>query len=418
MKYTNFVKLDALIYALVLNHFLVTPLWSFEEVRGANVVLELNPSAANGGQGGIRSGFNPNLGNIGFDPTSLLLLNHSRVELSHSEEFGGANWDWFAWSTPIADSSSAIFLQAGRYSVDGVFHTQEGQIYEGTDIPTISVGDYFISGAWARQYFGLDLGFNLHGVYRKLDQSGLGLRIDAAVAQTWRQHFRSGFVLQGVTSSLARWESDQVEYSPPEGYLFQSFQHDISFFYGSLYLHWQSAGIFHTRANRFNSQGRSGVDQNPLAWLGGSQLGAQYQSYSGLILRAGLNNADDIDTWTAGAGLEFLDQFQVDFSVESHPELGRVNRVSLTWMIGRKPAPQSQSIDSQSKQKIEAVDQPSEEALVPQTSEPNLDSSPVQESPSQPQPEIESDEQNLDSQIEDDGGEEILEDEEEEVLLP
>lgn len=264
--------------------------WSLEEVRGANVVLDLSPTARNGGLGGIRSGLNPNLGNVGFDPSSLMLIQQHQLELSHSEEFGGSNWDWIAWSSPIGDSSSVISLQFARYATDGIYNTQEGQIYEGTDIPTFGVGDYFITAAWARRLHGLDLGLNFHGIYRKLDQDGLGVRLDASLAKSWLPNYRSGIVLQGASSSAARWESGTTEYSPPELFIFQSFQQDASFFYGNIFLHWQSAAMIHSRANRFNSLGRSGVDQNPLSWLAGSQAAIEYQSWRGLSLRAGLQN--------------------------------------------------------------------------------------------------------------------------------
>lgn len=317
--------------------------WSLEEVRGANVVLDLSPTARNGGLGGIRSGLNPNLGNVGFDPSSLMLIQQHQLELSHSEEFGGSNWDWIAWSSPIGDSSSVISLQFARYATDGIYNTQEGQIYEGTDIPTFGVGDYFITAAWARRLHGLDLGLNFHGIYRKLDQDGLGVRLDASLAKSWLPNYRSGIVLQGASSSAARWESGTTEYSPPELFIFQSFQQDASFFYGNIFLHWQSAAMIHSRANRFNSLGRSGVDQNPLSWLAGSQAAIEYQSWRGLSLRAGLQNLGDANTWTAGAGLELLSKFQVDYSLESHPELGRVNRISLAWFIGGKVPTQTPS---------------------------------------------------------------------------
>jgi hypothetical protein len=321
--------------------------WSAEEVRGANLVLELEPAARNGALGGIRSGSGAQLGNMGFDPSSLMQLEGRQFEVTHSEEFGGANWDWLAYAMPLDSNSGVLGVQFGRYAVDGIYRTQEGVIYEGNNIPTFSIADYYLSLAWSKTFFDWDMGLVFHTLYRQLGQDGYGLRLDYSLSREFFSSLRFGLVLEAMSSSIAQWESGYTEYAPPEFYPFASWVQGLDFFYGDLILLWQGPGLVHSEANRLNTQGRSGLDQNFTSWLGGSQLGAEFITQSGLILRSGLENADDLETWAAGVGFGFLNKFQVDYSLENHPELQRVHRISLTWMIDAKKRQMKSSQENQ-----------------------------------------------------------------------
>lgn len=325
-----------LVFICVVYYAYGSLIWAQEEVRGANVLLEIQPSARNGALGGIRSGHNANLGNLGFDASGLNEFQGRALEISHSEEFGGANYDWIALAIPIDSTQGNLAFQMGRYSIDNIYRTQEGIVYTGNEIPTFSISEYYFSSFWAKRYFQWDLGLGIHAVYRQLDQDGLGIRLDASISRMFWHSLRMGLVWEGASSSATQWESGYLEYAPPEFYPHVSWQKELPYFYGVLHVYWQGAGLIHERANRLNSFGRSGLNQDLHTWLGGSHLGTEFSIQKGVILRAGLQNADDLETWSVGAGIPFLLQFQVDYSMEAHPELERVHRLSLSWFIDAK----------------------------------------------------------------------------------
>ncbi len=308
--------------------------YSLEEVSGANATLETMPSAQNAGLGAIRSSAEHYLGDGGFDPTSILSIQGHQIELAHSEEFGGGSYDWIAWGG-FVDSThqSVLSLQFSRYYLGDIKITEEGPIYEGTDIPRQDISDYVLTGVWATQYRFLEYGMNFHALYRQHTQEGVGFRLDGAVSSHWLSNYRTALIFQGFSSSATKWESDQLEYSPLEIFMTQKWSQHLPFFYGRLSLLWQSAGFIHNRANRLLSQGRDGLDQNFGNWLGGSHLGTEFHLDNGVIVRSGLQNADEFKTWTAGVGVKLLSRFQADYGMQSHSELGRIHRVSLSYFI-------------------------------------------------------------------------------------
>lgn len=118
-----------------------------------------------------------------------------------------------------------------------------------------------------------------------------------------------------------------------------------------------------------------------------------------------------MDTWTAGAGLELLSKFQVDYSLESHPELGRVNRISLTWFIGGKKPLVQKTTQQKTTQQKPPLQKTSQEQTPKANAAEALGDSKTEESTV---PQDKPTEQEVPEVLEDSG--EILEDDDEEIL--
>jgi hypothetical protein len=270
------------------------------------------------------------------------------VAFSHVSYFEGTAYDYAVLAWPFGHSGT-LGLGFSRFGASDIPLIREGEpLPEGSEYNTFSISDYVFTGAWGRPFGKLSLGISFHLLKRELDQSGWGFRADAGGRYTFlADRLAAAAFLQGWTSSAARWESGAREFSPPELKLALQGTEPFPYFYGKLHIYWQSAGIFHSE-NRALEWGGDPFDttlvkgktvgrklwQDPFDWLSGGQLGLEFETDFGVLLRAGLQHIGTPAAWTAGAGLRPLNWLQADYAYQRHPALSAVHRVSITAFPG------------------------------------------------------------------------------------
>ena len=340
---------------LVLLLALLLPVQALERVSGANATLESLAGTRAAALGGVALPLPADLPALSANPWQLAELRESELAFAHVSYYEDTWYDYAAMGWPLG-SAGTLGLAASRFGADGIPLLREGDpLPSGEDYETFSLSDWVITGAWGRSFGKLALGISAHALRRELDQSGWGFRSDLAARYTLHPRLEVSALLQGWTSSAARWESGQAEYSPPEIKLGLHGSEDFPYFYGTAHLYWQSAGLLHRENRSFAWEGDlfdttlSSVDtaggtlwQDPLDWLSGGGLGLEFTTSAGLSLRAGLQSLGDLQTWTAGAGLRPLPWLQADYAFQSHPVLSGTHRVAIALFPGLLMRPGAQ----------------------------------------------------------------------------
>ncbi len=311
-----------------------------DRVTGANATLDIVAGAKSAALGGTVLAQNEDLMSVDLNSYQLAEQQYVWGSFSHVAYFEGTVYDYASMTLPLGDGH-ALGIAFSRFGADDIPWIKEGEeIPEGSNYRTLSIADYVFSVAYGRQIFrNLDLGVSLHGLYRELDQSGWGFRGDATLRYMFPENVSVAALLKGWTSSGAKWESGEFEYESPELYLAASWGVPVRYFYGSLNLYWQSAGLFHHEARDLDWDGsdRGGrLWDDPLDWLQGGRGGLEFAFDFGLSLRAGLASFTEFESFTAGAGLTLAKFLKVDYAFESHPVLSAVHRVSVSispWLF-------------------------------------------------------------------------------------
>ncbi len=329
---------------ILLLFWLPAGLLAADRVVGANATLDINAGARSSALGGTILAIEHDLLGLASNPYQLARTHASEVAFSHTVYYEGTSYDYASLALPLGEYHG-LGLAFSRFGADDIpWITENDPIPEGSDYRTLSIADWVFTLAWGKQFLEyFDVGIAFHGLYREMDQSGWGFRGDAGLSFEPHPSFAASALLKGWTSSAARWESGEVEYSSPELYLALRFEQPVHYFYGALRLYWQSAGIFH-RENRdldWNGEPRGGVLwDEPLDWLSGGHAGIEFRFDFGLSLRAGLSSLGELESWTAGSGLELANWLSVDYAFESHPVLSSVHRVSMSFSPGRFFSPE------------------------------------------------------------------------------
>ncbi|HSQ41971.1 MAG TPA: hypothetical protein VLM37_06810, partial [Fibrobacteraceae bacterium] len=234
--------------------------WGADRVVGANLTLGLDPSAQAAGFGDASLAIQGSALTSALAPVGMLDMPSHAFGVSHTEHYEDTWLDALAGVYAL-DSNTRLGLMLMRFGADDIPWIPEGSdIPEDEDWDTFSIADYVLSLSAAHRIpFNLDVSLALHFLYRELDQTGYGFRGDAMAR--WRP-FPGYFLsakLEGWTSSVARWESGELEYSPPDVRLASGYCVPVPYLYGVLSFGYQSAGVLH-RGNRAFS-----VDDS---WLG------------------------------------------------------------------------------------------------------------------------------------------------------
>lgn len=328
--------------------------FSADRVSGANATLNIVPGAGSAALGGAVIAQPEDLLGFGDNPMQLATQDYAWGSFSHVAYFEGTVYDMVSMSLPL-EGFHGLGFSFSRFGADDIPWIKEGEpIPEGSDYRTLNMADWVFSVAYGRRLWkNLDFGVSLHGLYREMDQSGFGFRGDLGLRYSFPRNFSLSALLRGWTSSSAKWESGTFEYEAPELYVAGSWNVPIPYFYGSLSLYLQSAGILHREARDLDFEGneRGGrFWEEPLDFLAGSRGGVEFSFDFGLSLRAGLSSFTTWESFTLGAGLLVSKFLKVDYAFESHPVLSSVHRVSVSvspWLFFKNPKePKAKKVQS------------------------------------------------------------------------
>jgi hypothetical protein len=307
-------------------------IFAADRVVGANATLEINAGARSAALGGTILAVDEDILGMTSNPYQLAQTSAMWAGFSHVAYYEGTQYDYAAMVLPLGDFHG-LGISFSRFGADDIPWIKEGDaIPEGSDYNTLNIADYVFSAAWGKRFGKLDMGVAFHGLYRELDQTGWGFRGDAGARYQLHPQISLSTFLKGWTSSAASWESGTYEYSSPELYVAGRYDQPIPYFYGTFRLLWQSAGIFHREDRDLDWDGevRGGrLWDHPADWVLGGHAGAEFAFDFGLSLRGGLASMGELQSWTAGAGLELASWLKVDYAFESHPVLSAVHRVSI-----------------------------------------------------------------------------------------
>jgi hypothetical protein len=322
-----------------------------ERAQGVNQVLEILPDARSAGTAGNTLGLPPEVGSVLLNPSGLTGIQNSWISATHTEYFEGTSYDHLAGVLLLSDRNTLGFALS-RTATDGIPLIDEGEVIEGSDYRTFGISEWAMSLAFARLYGAIELGVNLHILYRDLDQTGLGLRTDLGAGY----RFSNGVVaakIRSLSSSAAVWESGYTEYSSPELFIGGGYSLAIPYFYGQLHLSGETPGVFRNEARGYdwlndtyadttvsntssakNDLSGSAATEDFGAWVQGVSLGAEFVFEWGGVLRTGFRNVSRPGDYTLGAGLYLTQFLRADYAWQRHNILTDVHRVSLSFSPG------------------------------------------------------------------------------------
>ncbi len=309
------------------------PLVAQTEVSGLNLSADEGFGARYQGTALLRSGFQTGADAVVNAPASMNDVDDFTFSTAHAEQFGAARYDCIALLVPWHEMGT-LGIGLSRYSVSDIpvyRSTVPDEIPSGKPDGWLTTSDWLFAGSFSRKWGPFDLGTTLHILYRKLDQNGLGMRVDGMAQYTFWKTYRMGTFIRGLVPSLARWQSERMEYEPSEIILMASTQWDEPYFYGKAQLGWESAGLFQEEAKSSQElAGKRGI-QDPLSLLKTSHLGGEFQFDFGLVLRAGLESLDPKQTWESvhlGTGFHWK-KIGFDYGFSTHPGLPTTHRIAL-----------------------------------------------------------------------------------------
>ena len=316
-----------------------------DRVVGANATLDIEPGARAAALGSTTLAIEGDYLGLMTNAYQLSQAKYMWASFSHTAYYEDTKYDYASMVIPLP-KNQGLGVSFSRFGADDIPYIKDGEpLPEGSDYNTLSIADWVFSVAWGRRIIDrLDLGIAFHVLYRDMDQSGWGFRGDASARFQIKDDFYVSGLLKGWTSSAAKWESGEFEYSAPEFYLALSYGLPVEYLYGKFNFYWQSAGLFHhdSRDLDFDEDTHGGerIWEDPLDWLSGGRGGVEFAFDFGLKLRVGLSSFTTFKSVTAGAGITIANFLVVDYAFESHPVFSPVHRVSVSfspYLFGHKP---------------------------------------------------------------------------------
>ena len=324
---------------------LSTASFAADRVVGANATLDIEPGARSAALGSATLAVEGDYLGLMTNAYQLSQAKYMWASFSHTAYYEDTKYDFASMVIPLSQNQG-LGVAFSRFGADDIPYIKDGEaLPEGSDYNTLSIADWVFSVAWGRRILDrLDLGLAFHVLYRDMDQSGWGFRGDASARYQIKDDFYVAGLLKGWTSSAAKWESGEFEYSAPEFYFALSYGLPVEYLYGKFNFYWQSAGLFHhdSRDLDFDEDTHGGerIWEDPLDWLSGGRGGVEFAFDFGLKLRVGLSSFTTFKSVTAGAGLTIANFLVVDYAFESHPVFSPVHRVSVSfspYLFGHKP---------------------------------------------------------------------------------
>ncbi len=314
---------------------LAADLNGLNEARGVNLTLEEGFGARQSGMGISFAGFQTGADAVANAPASMGDVNDFTFATSHAEKFGEAKFDDAAVLIPF-ESNSTLGVGLSRYGISGVDLRPEGSSQLQSQAPEVfSVADYVVIAAFARRWGAWDFGFDFNLLYRQLDQDGIGMRGDGMVQYTMDDWLRLGALVKGLIPSSASWQSGYMEYEPTDIHLAIAGRFPSPYFYGTLQVAAQTAGLFQEQAKSSNSLKSSQLISDPGDILSTTNLGAEFFFDFGLGVRFGLSelafSKSISGLATFGIGYKWKGIVGMDYSFTPHPDLLASHRISIEW---------------------------------------------------------------------------------------
>ncbi len=296
------------------------------ESSGVNQTALEAFGARNAGMGTSFGGFGNDANAVANSPASINDVPDLTFALAHAERFAEAGFDNFAALIPL-NGRATLGLAFSRYGVSGV-EVREDEARRFEDPRLLNVADYHTALAFARRWGGLDVGANLHLLYRSLDQNGLGIRADLMSQYTVQENFRAAALIRGLVPGAARWESGLIEYEEPDLHLALAARYPSRYFYGVAHIVFETQGIFQKGAKSESGlRGGRGWEE-PLQVFTTGSLGLEYLFDMGLSFRMGLRELASPQP-NFGVGYRFRQRFGIDYAFSPHPELLSSHRVGI-----------------------------------------------------------------------------------------
>ena len=297
---------------------------SAERVVGANSSLETAQGAKSAALGMAALPVLDDLPSLVKNPLQLSELDKLSLALTHVAYFEETSYDGVVMAVPLKNAG-ALGFAASRFSAGNIPYIKEGDpLPEGDNYNTLNISDWIFTTAWGKSFGKWNLAFSLHLLKRELDQSGWGFRSDIAAGYEFSKKLMLAGIVEGWTSSAAKWESGHFEYSSPEAYAAFRFSEPFPYFYGKLNLYWQSAGILHSESEK-----ETRAWQNPVDWFLASNAGLEFETNFSFSLRAGLVKVNDANSLTLGAGIKPVPWLSADYAFQMHNELSNAHRISI-----------------------------------------------------------------------------------------
>lgn len=356
------------------------------EVMGANQTLSLNPSTRSAGSGNVQEAVQGTSLGMALHPLGMLDLYDWQFGLSHTAHYEGTTLDAASMVYPL-NEKMRVGVLFSRFGATDIPWIREGEpLPVDGEWETLSIADYQLSFAFSRKLpWNLDAAAVLHTLYRKLDQDGYGVRLDASLRWISTLGLELGGHLIAASSSAATWESGYFEYSLPEVYSYLAYQKSMPYVYGSLRLAYRSAGMARGDNRSFQATDAWLSDSSlstsedslaglawwdsPVDWLRDGSLGMEWAMDWGGSLRLGWQSLSEWNSWTMGAGFLLYGWLQVDYAFERHPRLSGVHRIGLElkpWWRSKTPVVSKEKPKRQDVLKPDLQKQNSEEVELKQ----------------------------------------------------
>ena len=381
----SFLKKINSLRILFLASALVSAANAADRVAGANATLDIEPGARAAALGSATLAIEGDYLGLSTNAYQLSQAKYMWASFSHTAYYEDSKYDYASMVIPLSNNQG-LGVAFSRFGADDIPYIKDGEpLPEGSDYNTLSIADWVFSVAWSRRILDrLDLGLAFHVLYRDMDQSGWGFRGDASARYKIQDDFYVSGLLKGWTSSGAKWESGEFEYSAPEFYLALSYGLPVEYLYGKFNFYWQSAGFFHHEARDLDfetdDEGGKRIWEDPLDWLSGGRGGVEFAFDFGLKLRVGLSSFTTFKSVTAGAGLTIANFLVVDYAFESHPVFSPVHRVSVSfspYLFGHKPHEGGHLSKTAAAKKLVTEEEPEPEDFVAETRGESIQEAPI-----------------------------------------
>ncbi len=302
------------------------------QAQGVNLSADEGLGARYSALSNTALGMSGGVTSLAYFPAAMNDNQHISLNLGHMSKFSNASLDHFGMIFPL-DSLHTLGFALARFEADGI--ELNPSFPQSHNTSTFSAVDYVIIGAVSRRWGEFDAGFNIHLLYRDLDQLGVGIRGDLGLRYKFLKYFIASGLIKGAIPSSTRWESEYLEYEQTDCYLGFGTVLPSQYFYGTFNLAIQTKGLISEGAkSQAGVDGGSFVD-NPVAFLLNSNAALEYSLNMGVHLRLGLPELNGRGRPSFGFGYLYRGFFSLDYSLQMHPELTNSHRIAFTFFPGR-----------------------------------------------------------------------------------
>ena len=200
------------IHKYLLLFFILIFFSGFSQTKYSNEFLKIGAGARSLSLSKAVVCSSPNASAGYWNPSSLVDITESEIELMHASYFAGiANFDQLSYAKKVNESQAIGFMML-RFGIDDIMNTtnlidNEGNI-DYNNIELFSAADYAFLFSYAKKdvFDGFDVGGNAKIIYRKIGDfaNSLGFGFDIA-AQTEIGRWRLAAIVRDATTTYNTW---------------------------------------------------------------------------------------------------------------------------------------------------------------------------------------------------------------------